>query len=127
MPEVLDPRDLNKDGKVNFIDEEMAAVQAVKEAQQAAKDAAIAAGQDRERPGFTGLSNLVHGPVPDPTSVDRRSNEPVELPSDPTSALGIDLSTLDRAEQNRNDRFQEALGEDLIIERTQRQSTDRNN
>lgn len=126
MPEIFDPADLNKDGKVNFIDEEMAAVLARKEAQQAAKDAAAAEGQDQSRPGFTGLSELAQPSAPhDTTPVTVRSNE--ASTSEPTSALGIDLSTLDRAEQNRNDRFQEALGEDLILERTRRQSTDRNN
>ena len=126
MAEIFDPADLNKDGKVNFIDEEMAAVLAIKEANQAAKDIAIAEGQDQSRPGFTGLSGLAEEVLPT-TPVKKRSSEAVELPSDPTSKLGIDLSTLDRAEQNRNQRFQDALGEDLIIERNQRQSTDSNN
>ena len=126
MPEIFDPADLNKDGKVNFIDEEMAAVLARKEAQQAAKDAAAAEGQDQSRPGFTGLSEIGPAPVPE-ASVTRRSNDALIEEPTSTSKLGIDLSTLDRAEQNRNDRFQEALGEDLILERTRRQSTDRNN
>ncbi len=126
MPEVFDPADLNKDGKVNFIDEEMAAVQAIKEANQAAKDAAIAEGQDRSRPGFTGLSGLVEA-APRKAPVTVRDNSAVELPADPTSKLGIDLSTLDRAVENRNERFQEALGEDLIMKQRAQQSTDRNN
>ena len=124
---MADERDLNNDGQIDFVDEEMAEVMAIKEAREALKRELVAEGtQDRSVPeeGSTGLQQ-------DTTFVRRRSNEKVDVAkpeeAEPTAAFGVDLSTLDRAAENTNDRFNEALGEDLLLEQRRRQSTDSQN
>ena len=115
--------DLNKDGKVNFIDEELAAVAAAKELMLARK-AEAAASQEATSPDFA-ISDLQRRRLDREADVTvRRDSEPrtVVAPTPSDSVLGFELGDVNAPTTAFERRMQEALGEN--IQRRANQSTD---